>query len=211
MQKIFLAAVFCWLWSQTASAQYSTVTSPFNSLSNSYFEQVGVGFNLSGRNFFFQQNSFGPAVPPFGGFAPGAGANMGLNFRGDGFNGSLNFTASQGSRTSMVGQAPSVTLANGVPGGVFDTTISPFVISVIPVVNDAPMTPLAERLERIKAGERAPVQQSAAPPATNRQAESSRSRDPWRERLKAAQADGSTPTLSVAEIRRRKAAQDAAR
>jgi len=209
------AALFCGPWAQTIVAQYSTVTSPFNSLSNSYFEQVGVGFNLTGRNFFFQQNSLGPAVPPFGGFVPGAGANLGMNFRGDGFSGSLNITASQGSRTSMVGQAPSFTLTNGVPGGVFDSTVSPFVISVIPIVNDAPAepsdirpTPLAERLRRRQAGERAAAPPVASPAATQSSAPSG---DRWRDRLKASQSDASTPKLSVAEIRRRKAAQKADR
>jgi hypothetical protein len=210
MKSLVIPASIVMSWAAFApasQAQYSAVTSPFNSSSNSFFEQVGVGFGLRTRNFFFEQNSFPLAVPPFGGFTPGAGVNLGIPLAGDGFSGFINITASQGSRTSLVSQAPSIALANGVPGGIFDTSQTPFVLGVIPVVNNAPITPLAERLNRIKAGE-----QSSAPSATATSSPSSAKRrnstgDAWRDRLTASQHEDAAPTLSVAEIRRRKAAR----
>ena len=72
---IFLVSIViaCAAFASPAQAQYSAVTSPFNSTSSSFFEQVGIGFGLRTRNFFFEQNSLPLAVPPFGGFTPGAG------------------------------------------------------------------------------------------------------------------------------------------
>ena len=70
-------------------------------------------------------------------------ANVSIPIPGDGVSGFINIAASQGSRTSLVSQAPSITLANGLPGGIFDTSQTPFVAGVIPVVNDASLTPLA--------------------------------------------------------------------
>src|SRR5215213_6640816 len=201
MKPLLFATVLVlesWLLAPLAQAQYSVVTSPFNSTSNGFFEQIGVGFGFRTRNFFFEQNSMPLATPPFGGFAPGAGADLGFSFGGNGSTGFINIAASQGSRTSMVSQAPSITLSNGVPGAFSDTSQSPFVVGVVPVVNDAPATPLAERLQRIKSGEQSTVPQSTAARRTDRTG------DPWRDRLKASQDDNARPALSVAEIRRRK-------
>ena len=41
-----------WLVAPVAEAQYSAVTSPFNSASSGFFEQIGVGFGFRTRNFF---------------------------------------------------------------------------------------------------------------------------------------------------------------
>jgi len=136
-----------------AAAQHATVTTPFHSTSDSFYEQIGVGFNVTGHNFFFQQNGFGQAAPQFGGFAPGAGATTGFNLHGHGVNASFNIEASQGSRAGSLSQAPSVTMPNGVQGGFFDTTQNPFVVSVTPVVGDANfVSSLRERIERLKQG-----------------------------------------------------------
>ena len=197
------------IWASPVSAQYSAVTAPFNSASSSYFEQFGVSFGFRTQNFFFEQNSQASAIPPFGGFTAGAGANLGFAFGGDGGSGFINISASQGSRTSLVSQTPSITLTNGLPGAIFDTTLSPFVVSVIPVVNDAPSSPLAERLERIKSGEQPGTRQTPASNSSGSPARTDQTGDPWQTRLKASQHSGAAPTLSVAEIRRRKAAQPA--
>ena len=81
------------------------------------------------------------AVPPFGGFGPSAGLRSGFAVRRPGFNGFMNFAAGQGYRQSFVTQAPSVTLFNGWPGFVSDTSLSPFVIGQIPVVGGFPIVP----------------------------------------------------------------------
>jgi hypothetical protein len=82
----------------------------------------------------FRQNGFGLAIPQFGGFAPGAGMTSGFQVRGPKGNASFFWEASQGSRRSLVSQAPSVTVTNGYPGYFGDTSQSPFVVGLVPVV-----------------------------------------------------------------------------
>ncbi len=82
-----------------------------------------------------QQGSFQLAVPQFGGFQPGAGAQVGFAILSD-LEAFFFIEASQGDRRSNVLQAPKVTLMNGQFATVNDFTFSPFVISVIPVVGD---------------------------------------------------------------------------
>jgi len=89
----------------------------------------------------FRQNNYGSAVPQFGGYDPSAGMTSGFHVHRDGFNASLNWTAAQGYRQTFTSQTPSVTLTNGVPGYISDTSQSPFVISYIPVVGGFPTFP----------------------------------------------------------------------
>ncbi len=81
------------------------------------------------------QGSFQLAVPQFGGFNPGAGATVGFAILSD-LEAFFFIEASQGDRRTNVLQAPKVTLFNGQQAIVSDTSQSPFVISVIPVVGD---------------------------------------------------------------------------
>jgi len=83
----------------------------------------------------FTQNSFGLAVPQFGGFDAAAGAQLGFAILSD-IEAFFFINAAQGDRRSNVLQAPKVTLFNGQQAFVSDTSQSPFVISVIPVVGD---------------------------------------------------------------------------
>jgi general secretion pathway protein D len=83
----------------------------------------------------FTQNSFGLAIPQFGGFDATAGAQMGFAILSD-LEAYFFINAAQGDRRSNVMQAPKVTLFNGQQAFVSDTSQSPFVISVIPVVGD---------------------------------------------------------------------------
>ncbi|MCA9103538.1 MAG: hypothetical protein KDA63_20435, partial [Planctomycetales bacterium] len=83
----------------------------------------------------FRQGSFGLAVPQFGGFDPTAGAQIGFAILSD-LEAYFFVSAAQGDRRSNVLQAPKVTLFNGQQASVSDTSQSPFVISVIPVVGD---------------------------------------------------------------------------
>jgi hypothetical protein len=140
-----------------AGAQYSAISSPFNTAGHSYFENIGVNWGYSGRNFFFN-NGGGGALPPFGGHDPGADATFG--FAGRGF--FFNLTAGQGSSTTMTSQTPTIVVPNGVPGFLFDGQQRPFVTGIVPVVGGAwaatPETPtpyivrpLEERLSRLRA------------------------------------------------------------
>ena len=83
----------------------------------------------------FTQNSFGLAVPQFGGFDATAGAQLGFAILSD-IEAYFFINAAQGDKRSNVLQAPKVTLFNGQQAFVSDTSQSPFVISVIPVVGD---------------------------------------------------------------------------
>ncbi len=83
----------------------------------------------------FTQNSFGLAVPQFGGFDAAAGASLGFAILSD-IEAFFFINAAQGDKRSNVLQAPKVTLFNGQQAYVSDTSQSPFVVSVIPVVGD---------------------------------------------------------------------------
>jgi general secretion pathway protein D len=83
----------------------------------------------------FRQGSFGLAVPQFGGFAADAGAQIGFAILSD-IEAFFFINAAQGDRRSNVLQAPKVTLFNGQQAYISDTSQSPFVVSVIPVVGD---------------------------------------------------------------------------
>jgi general secretion pathway protein D len=83
----------------------------------------------------FTQNSFSLAVPQFGGFDATAGAQLGFAILSD-IEAYFFINAAQGDKRSNVLQAPKVTLFNGQQAMVSDTSQSPFVISVIPVVGD---------------------------------------------------------------------------
>jgi hypothetical protein len=132
---------------------HANISVPLNQTGDSFYEQFGVNFGFHVGNFFFEQN--GGTAPPLGGFTPGAGLNTGFNIHAPGgFDGHFNITAGQGAQTSLVSQAVTTTVPNGVPGFVSDTSQTPFVMGVVPVVGDADggISPVRERLERIKQG-----------------------------------------------------------
>jgi general secretion pathway protein D len=116
----------------------------FNTLDSSRTTSAVVGMITPGNspsNFTsdldipFTQNSFGLAVPQFGGFDATAGAQIGFAILSD-IEAYFFINAAQGDKRTNVLQAPKVTLFNGQQAFVYDTTQSPFVISVIPVVGD---------------------------------------------------------------------------
>jgi hypothetical protein len=175
MRFVFSIAVIAGFVARGAplEAQQATVGVPFGQAGSSFFEQSGVGFGFRGPGFFFQQNSFGQALPQFGGFDPAAGANFGFAV-GNGQNqGFFNFAFGQGSRSSLVSQSPSVTIGNGGFGGFSAGSWTPFVVGAVPVVGDAPGmsvpfgpavsgSVLEERLSRIDAEPRTASAQSPA-------------------------------------------------
>ncbi len=138
-----LALVFAGVVAGPAQAQQQMVTqsTPFNSVNNSFFERIGTSWSIShpgGRNtgpFFLNFGGFPNATPAFGNFAPGAGVSGGVaGGAGNGWNYNIFGEASQGARSSIVSQTPSVTTMNGQLGFIADQAQSPFVISVVPVV-----------------------------------------------------------------------------
>jgi len=121
------------------TAQQVTVSTPYHSLSDSYYENMGTSWGLSGPNWSFRfGGSPTQAAPQFGGFDPNAGANFGLQRQSGGNRGFFNGNWSSGYRQSFVSQTPSVTLTNGVPGFIADASQSPFVISYVPIVGFPP-------------------------------------------------------------------------
>ncbi|MCA9241557.1 MAG: hypothetical protein KDA37_15210, partial [Planctomycetales bacterium] len=83
----------------------------------------------------FRQGGFGVAVPQFGGFDPSSAASFGFAILSD-IEAYFLINAAQGDQRTNVLNAPKVTLFNGQTAFVADTSQSPFVISVIPVVGE---------------------------------------------------------------------------
>ncbi|HUT14162.1 MAG TPA: hypothetical protein VMY42_26995 [Thermoguttaceae bacterium] len=127
------------LFAADAPAQQVTVGTPFHSIGDSFYERFGTHWGLNWDNGFMTFGGPSMATPQFGKFDPSAGLNSGFAFRRNGVSGFFNWSAGQGFQQSFVTQTPSVTLTNGYPGFISDTSQSPFVISVIPVVGGYPM------------------------------------------------------------------------
>ena len=105
----------------------------------------------SGPNIQFQ-NGGQPAIPGgLGGTTPGASFGyavktpMGTMFFG--------LTSSLGSDRSNVSQSGSITMMDGGTGFLSDTSQSPFVTSIVPVVGGGGNSVLGERLQRLNNGE----------------------------------------------------------
>jgi hypothetical protein len=143
------ALLACLASSAAAQAQYSRIEAPFGSIGNSFYESIGVSWGLQGNGWFARFG--GPPVPQFGGFDPAAQGQLGLGFRGNGMSGFLNLTAGQGSDSSIVSQTPSVVLPNGGFGFVSDTLQRPFVLGIVPVIGDEPISPVKQALSRLEA------------------------------------------------------------
>jgi len=139
-----LAAVLVYvvlgLMADEAPAQQVTVGTPFHSIGDSFYERFGTHWGLNWDNGFMTFGGPNMATPQFGNFDPSAGLNSGFAFRRNGLSGFFNWSAGQGFQQSFVTQTPSVTLTNGYPGFISDTSQSPFVISVIPVVGGYPIS-----------------------------------------------------------------------
>ncbi|HRF02524.1 MAG TPA: hypothetical protein PLI18_18570, partial [Pirellulaceae bacterium] len=89
----------------------------------------------SDLDFTFDQNSFGSAVPQFGGFDANTAANFGFAILSD-IEVFMLLQAAQGDTRTNILQAPKVTLFNGQTAFVNDTSQRPFVTGIIPVVGD---------------------------------------------------------------------------
>lgn len=204
-------------------AQQATVAVPQTNVSNSFYEFYGIHWGYRGKGFFFDNGGFRGAVPQFGGFDPNSAAQFG--FGGNGF--FFNMMAGQGSDRSNVSGTSMLTLPNGGMGSVFDTSLRPFVVGVVPVVGNGGVTvssPLQERLHRLRQGESASFPpgsfvRAPKPPTTNADdAEPapqanvvSTSRGDVFASGSSANSTATRGDLSVAEIRRQQASEDAER
>ena len=119
-------------------AQQTTVRTPLGTSSSSFFEQNSVNWSGNWGGLLFQFGG-GPATPTFGNFAPGAGLSTSFDVSRGNFNAKFNLGMSQGSRQSLTSQCPVVTLTDGQPGFVSDTSQTPFVMGEIPVVGGIPL------------------------------------------------------------------------
>jgi hypothetical protein len=226
MTIIVLASIICWQ-GQAAPAQQIQLTSPFQTINDSFYENFGFGGINAGRsgpkgNWHFNTGPASSAPPPFGGYDPGADARFGMQFGGPlglGFN----MLAGQGSTRSNTVTAPTIVIPNGGTGSLFSGSIRPFVTGVIPVVGNAPIgpmlpmapqssvSPLAARvaqLQQQQAATQAAADAGLAPAPV--EADAAIAADAARPATRAAPSTANHGDLSVAEIRRQQAAEDAA-
>jgi hypothetical protein len=137
----------------------------------------------------------------------------------------FNLAAGQGNTMNHISQTPSVVIHNGQQGTFSDTSQTPFVTSIIPVLGDAfvppyyptaapPVHPLQERLARLREEQKRQgnsAQRAAA--AAEALGNQNLSRED-RLSLKAVASQGSSAghgDLSVAEIKNRQKAEEAAK
>lgn len=118
----------------------SGLTPPLTALPDNTPSSVSIGLDATGLpttslDIPFVQDSFGSAVPTFGGFDINTAANFGFAILSD-IEVFFLLQASKGDTRSNILQAPKVTLFNGQTAIVNDTTQTPFVTSIIPVVGD---------------------------------------------------------------------------
>lgn len=125
------------VFADSGSAQMTTISTPFQSVGDRFFESTNVGWSLTGPNFFATFN--GPAnaaAPPFGGYNPAAGIQSGFSFNGGPFSGGLTFGAAQGASRTFTSVTPTVTSLNGTTGIFQDSVQRPFVTGVVPIVGN---------------------------------------------------------------------------
>jgi hypothetical protein len=231
--------------SALAAPPQATIGTPFNGANNSFFSQTGVNFGFGipttmpnggsgvvgltpqgalAPNIMFQQG--GQANIPFGLGPATPGASFGYGVKTPLGTMFFGLTASQGSNSSMMGQSASVTVMNGGTGFISDTSQSPFVTGIVPVVGDGGNSVLGERLQRLRNGEgmtnqaelppnpRPDIgpaadhsQPNSAPPGAA--AAEERAANAFDRRLAAAQDNApGQPVASLSEIRAQQAVED---
>jgi len=94
-----------------------------------------VGQPTADLDLSFTQGGFVTAIPQFGGFDAATAANFGFAILSD-IEVFFLVQAAQGDTRTNIMQAPKVTLFNGQQAFISDTSQTPFVTSVIPVVGD---------------------------------------------------------------------------
>jgi len=154
LPKMLIAIVVASVNVSPCQAQQVYTTVPLVNSSDSFYESFGTdwGFSQRGRNgyFFFNRGGANTGIPAFGGYDPNAVARFGFGSRGR--NGSFYFNAwaGQGSSRTITSTTPSLMLQNGGSGYIQDISVRPFVTGLIPVVGGAAVSPVEERLERLR-------------------------------------------------------------
>lgn len=226
-----------------AAPPIAQIGTPLFSGANTGFEQISVGFGFAiptmiphggsgvvgltqqgalAQNIQFQAG--GQPTIPFGLGPTTPGASFGYTVKSSLGTAFFGINASEGNDRGMMGQSASVTVMDGGTGFISDTSQSPFVTGIVPVVGDGGSSVLAERLQRLANGEgattqaqlpQAPKAAGAAehnPQAGKRpldEAAAAGNAAAFDERLAAAQnAPAGEPVASLAEIRAQQAAED---
>ncbi len=174
------------------------ITTPYHSINDSFYERIGVDFDFSfkgGGNvvgldahgnrtsdgrIHFNQGSFDSAMPQFGGHDPSTDATFGFGAAGGKFSPSFRFALGQGSNRSHVMQAPTVVMHDGQTGFFSDSSMRPFVTSVVPVVGTGmpmlpmlpqspPISPVKQALARMEAEKKLGMQQTRREHRTRRE------------------------------------------
>lgn len=136
-------------------AQYIGIGLPFQTANESSYERMGVGFNFwldgsqtgkgvvglmpngqltpDGR-LYFSQGGIRSAIPPFGGYDPGADARLGFAYNGSGGGFGLNLVMGKGNTRTLGHTTPSLVVPNGVPGWIYSGQLRPFVTGIYPVL-----------------------------------------------------------------------------
>lgn len=147
------------LAASSGHAQYIGLGLPFQNATESYYQRTGVGFGFwlpgsttgkgvvglmpngqftpDGR-IHFSQGGMHSALPPFGGYDPGADAHLGFAYNGSGGGFRLNLALGQGSSRTLGHTTPSMVVPNGVPGWIYSGQLRPFVTGIYPVVGGLP-------------------------------------------------------------------------
>ncbi len=150
--------IACSLQSGLLPAQMIQTSTPFNTVTESFNQRMGVdfGFQLQGGqgsgsrtvgllpggvlspNIAFRQGGVTSAVPQFGGFDPNSQATFGFANVSGGNQFGLGLVLGQGSNRTMTSTVPTVVMENGATASVFSGQIRPFVTGYIPVVGNHP-------------------------------------------------------------------------
>ncbi|MDO4570410.1 MAG: hypothetical protein Q4D38_08505 [Planctomycetia bacterium] len=223
--QVGFIGVGCLLAALVAHAQQVRVTTPMQNRGASFSESIGSSWGLSGKNWSLNVGGAN-AQPVYGGYNANSGLQTGFEFYKGNTRGYFNGWANQSYEGYNTMEAPSVMMMNGQPAIFRDVTDTPFVVSTIPVVGGYQSMPpqvyrttLDERLDRLnhekKSVKERPLverrdtdlrdqakkktrERTIATPERDSQPRYSRSTNP---------DAATTPALSVAEIKKRKAAQ----
>lgn len=187
----------------TSRAQQAVVSTPLNTVGESFYENFNVGFGFAPRGNLaaIRPGNFG-APPPFGNFDPGSSAAVGFRNGPFGFN----LQAGHGSNRTFSSVTPSVVVPNGGTGAIFSGSQRPFVTGVVPVVGNQGRAYLFDLVDRMKAEGRqlGPSQSTpqSAPEDVRAAGGKVMSTRPLRSGSSAERGD-----MSVAEIRAQQAAE----
>lgn len=144
------------------SGQQTTIDAPLQTAGHGYYENIGTRWGIQGKGWFFNFGGPAPVPVPGGlGFGNGIGNGNGGNF--------FQMWAEQGSSSTLGSQSPSVTVLNGGTGYFADVVQRPFVMGLVPVVGGAPpaapVSPLAEKLDRLQGEPSLALGSKNTPPA----------------------------------------------